>query len=123
MATKRDTEIGRMREDQVMLLRTRDRLEFREIAKLIGADVKNTYEAWKRGRARLYQEATEAFGTYVGEQLATCRQAIDGLMPMSSSLARTRPRPGRPSSGPSTTRPSCSASTPPSAPTSRSPTR
>ncbi|QBJ93406.1 hypothetical protein D0Z67_26085 [Streptomyces seoulensis] len=82
MATKRDTEIGRMREDQVMLLRTRDRLEFREIAKLIGADVKNTYEAWKRGRARLHQEATEAFGTYVGEQLATCRQAIDGLMPM-----------------------------------------
>ncbi|MET9098310.1 hypothetical protein [Streptomyces antibioticus] len=81
MATKRNEEIARMREDEVMLLRTRDRLEFREIAERIGADVKNTYQAWKRGRARLHQEAAESFGTYVGEQLATCRQIIDGLMP------------------------------------------
>lgn len=82
MATKRDTEIGRMREDQVMLLRTRERLEFRDIADRIGADVKNTYMAWKRGRARLHEEATEAFGAYVGEQLATCKQVIDRLMPI-----------------------------------------
>lgn len=82
MATKRNEEIARMREDEVMILRTRDRLEFREIADRIGADVKNTYMAWKRGRARLHQEATEAFGAYVGEQLATCKQVIDGLMPM-----------------------------------------
>ncbi|MFF5801606.1 hypothetical protein [Streptomyces albogriseolus] len=82
MATKRNEEIARMREDEVMLLRTRDRLEFREIAERIGADVKNTYMAWKRGRARLHQEAVEAFGAYVGEQLATCKQVIDGLMPM-----------------------------------------
>ncbi|WTC56857.1 hypothetical protein OH715_16925 [Streptomyces cellulosae] len=82
MATKRNEEIARMREDEVMLLRTRDRLEFREIADRIGADVKNTYMAWKRGRARLHQEAVEAFGAYVGEQLATCKQVIDGLMPM-----------------------------------------
>lgn len=74
-------DIGRQREDEVMILRTRKRLEFREIAEQIGADVKNTYEAWKRGRARLHQEAAEAFGTYVGEQLATCKELIDGLMP------------------------------------------
>ncbi|MGW6598490.1 hypothetical protein [Streptomyces sp. NPDC055036] len=81
MATKTNADIARQREDEVMLLRTRDRLQFREIADRIGADVKNTYEAWKRGRTRLHAEAAEAFGAYVGEQLATCRQIIDGLMP------------------------------------------
>ncbi|MEU6496435.1 MULTISPECIES: hypothetical protein [unclassified Streptomyces] len=81
MATKKNEDIARQREDEVMLLRTRERLEFREIAEHIGADVKNTYQAWKRGRARLHQEAAESFGAYVGEQLATCRQVIDGLMP------------------------------------------
>ena len=81
MATKKNADIARQREDEVMLLRTRERLEFREIAERIGADVKNTYEAWKRGRARLHQEAAESFGAYVGEQLATCKQLIDGLMP------------------------------------------
>ena len=81
MATKRNADVARQREDEVMILRTRERLEFREIADRIGADVKNTYEAWKRGRARLHQEAAESFGAYVGEQLATCKQLIDGLMP------------------------------------------
>ena len=81
MATKQNEEIARQREDEVMLLYTRDRLTFREIAERIGADVKNTHNAWKRGRARQHQEATEAFGAMVGEQLATCKQLIDGLMP------------------------------------------
>jgi hypothetical protein len=81
MATKKNEDLARQREDEVMILRTRERLEFREIAERIGADVKNTYEAWKRGRTRLHQEAADAFGAYVGEQLATCRQIIDGLMP------------------------------------------
>ncbi|RMB85615.1 hypothetical protein [Streptomyces shenzhenensis] len=81
MATKKNADIARQREDEVMLLRTRERLEFREIAERIGADVKNTYEAWKRGRTRLHQEAADSFGAYVGEQLATCKQVIDGLMP------------------------------------------
>lgn len=80
--TPTNADIARQREDEVMLLRTRDRMEFRAIAEQIGADVKNTYQAWKRGRARLHQEAAEAFGSYVGEQLATCRLIIDGLMPM-----------------------------------------
>jgi hypothetical protein len=82
MATKQNEEIGRQREDEVVLLYTRDRLTFREIAERIGADVKNTHQAWKRGRARLHQEASEAFGEMVGQQLATCRVLIDGLMPV-----------------------------------------
>jgi hypothetical protein len=82
MATKQNEEIARQREDEVVLLYTRDRLTFREIAERIGADVKNTHEAWKRGRARQHKEATEAFGAMVGEQLATCKQIIDGLMPV-----------------------------------------
>jgi|SRR5919109_4516403 hypothetical protein len=82
MATKQNEAIARQREDEVVLLYTRERLTFREIAERIGADVKNTYEAWKRGRARLHQEASESFGAYVGEQLATCKEVIDGLMPI-----------------------------------------
>ncbi|MEU0370629.1 hypothetical protein ABZ070_10250 [Streptomyces sp. NPDC006283] len=82
MATKQNEEIARQREDEVVLLYTRDRLTFREIAERIGADVKNTHQAWKRGRARLHKEASEAFGEMVGGQLATCKQIIDGLMPV-----------------------------------------
>ncbi|MFI1734032.1 hypothetical protein ACH40E_33430 [Streptomyces acidicola] len=94
MATKKNEDIARQREDEVMLLRTRDRLEFREIAERIGADVKNTYQAWKRGRARLHQEAAESFGAYVGEQLATCQQVIDGLMPMVRGGGQNAPKAG-----------------------------
>lgn len=94
MATKQNEEIAREREDRVMLLRTRDRMSFRDIAAEIGADVKNTYESWKRGRARLHQEATEAFGAYVGEQLATCQQVIDGLMPMVRAGGMHAPKAG-----------------------------
>jgi hypothetical protein len=82
MATKANEDIAREREDRVMLLRTRDRMSFRDIAAEIGADVKNTHEAWKRGRARQHKEAADAFGAYVGEQLAACQHVIDGLMPM-----------------------------------------
>lgn len=82
MSAKRNEVLARQREDEVVLLYTRDRLTFREIAERIGADVKNTYEAWKRGRARLHQEASESFGAMVGEQLATCKEVIDGLMPI-----------------------------------------
>ncbi|MDX3074609.1 hypothetical protein [Streptomyces sp. MI02-7b] len=85
-------DVADQRADEVMILRTRDRLDFREIAERIGADVKNTYEAWKRGRARLHQEAAESFGTYVGEQLATCRQVIDGLMPMVAAGGANGPK-------------------------------
>jgi hypothetical protein len=80
MGTHNET-LSRQREDEVVLLYTRDRMTFRQIAEHIGADVKNVHKAWKRGRDRLHQEATESFGAYVGEQLATCKQLIDGLMP------------------------------------------
>ncbi|WP_326730248.1 hypothetical protein [Streptomyces phaeochromogenes] len=92
--TAKNRDVAEMREDEVMILRTRDRLEFREIAERIGADVKNTYEAWKRGRARLHREAAESFGTYVGEQLATCREVIDGLMPMVRAGGMHAPKAG-----------------------------
>ena len=92
--TAKNRDVARQREDEVMILRTRERLEFREIAERIGADVKNTYEAWKRGRARLHKEAAEAFGTYVGEQLATCREVIDGLMPMVRTGGMHAPKAG-----------------------------
>lgn len=82
MATKQNEAIAREREDRVVLLYTRDRLTFREIAAEIEADVKNVYQAWKRGRARLHQEASESFGAMVGEQLATCKAVVDGLMPI-----------------------------------------
>lgn len=81
MATKQNADIARDREDRVVAMRTRDRLTFREIAAALECDVKNAYESWKRGRQRLHAEAVESFGAYVGEQLATCRQIIDGLMP------------------------------------------
>ncbi|MFD3310077.1 hypothetical protein [Streptomyces sp. NPDC058694] len=92
--TAKNRDVAEMREDEVMILRTRERLEFRAIAEQIGADVKNTYEAWKRGRARLHREAAEAFGTYVGEQLATCREVIDGLMPMVRAGGMHAPKAG-----------------------------
>lgn len=81
MATKTNEDIAREREDRVVTMHTRDRLTFREIAAALEIDVKNCYESWKRGRQRLHAEAVESFGAYVGEQLATCRQIIDGLMP------------------------------------------
>jgi hypothetical protein len=79
--TPTNADIARQREDDVVRLRTRDRMTFREIAAALNCDVKNAYDSWKSGRTRLHAEAVEAFGAYVGEQLATCRQIIDGLMP------------------------------------------
>jgi hypothetical protein len=81
MGTHNET-VARQREDEVVLLYTRDRMTFRQIAEHIGADVKNVHMAWVRGRDRLHKEATESFGAYVGEQLATCKEVIDGLMPI-----------------------------------------
>ena len=81
MGTHNETH-ARQREDEVVLLYTRERLTFRQIAERLDADVKNVHQAWKRGRDRLHKEATESFGAYVGEQLATCKEVIDGLMPI-----------------------------------------
>lgn len=74
-------DVGLVREHEAVLLRTRDRLKFDEIAERLGCDVKNAHTAWKRGVERLAREAAESHGQYVGEQLATVRELIDGLMP------------------------------------------
>lgn len=92
--TPTNADIARQREDDVVVMRTRDRKTFREIAAALDCDVKNAYDSWKRGRTRLHKEATEAFGAYVGEQLATCRQVIDGLMPMVNAGGPNAPKAG-----------------------------
>ena len=74
-------DIGLVRQHEAVLLRTRDRLKFDEIAERLGCDVKNAHQAWKRGVEALAKEAAESHGQYVGEQLATLREIINGLMP------------------------------------------
>ncbi|MGI3198430.1 hypothetical protein ACRJ4B_16060 [Streptomyces sp. GTA36] len=74
-------DLGLVREHEAVRLRTRDRLGFREIAERLGCDVKNAHTAWKRGVAKLAEEAREAHSQYLGEQLAVINVAIDGLMP------------------------------------------
>lgn len=74
-------DVGLVREHEVVRLRTRERLGFREIADILGCDVKNAHNAWKRGVEALAQEAADAHRQYIGEQLATLDIAITGLMP------------------------------------------
>lgn len=81
MATAQNRDIGLVRAREAVILRTRERLEFREIAERLGCDVKNAFKAWKRGLEELAKEAAESHGQYVGEQLATVREIINGLMP------------------------------------------
>ncbi|MCM2427375.1 hypothetical protein [Streptomyces sp. RKAG337] len=81
MATKTNADIALQREDEVLILRTRDRLQFREIAERLGCDVKNAHEAWVRGRAKQAAAAAAQYGAYVGEQLAIIQEIITGLMP------------------------------------------
>jgi len=79
--TAENGDVALVREHEAVILRTRDRLQFREIAEQLGCDVKNAHQAWKRGVARLAKEAAEAHGEYVGQQLATVHEVINGLMP------------------------------------------
>lgn len=81
MASRQDTARAQQREDEVVLLYTRERLQFRQIAERLGCDVKNTYEAWKRARTRYAKEAAESLDAWRGEQLATLDAVIDGMMP------------------------------------------
>jgi hypothetical protein len=74
-------DLGLVRQHEAVILRTRDRLHFKDIAERLGCDVKNAHTAWKRGVEALAAEAREAHGQYVGEQLATLDIAITGLMP------------------------------------------
>ncbi|MGW5130368.1 hypothetical protein [Streptomyces sp. NPDC004135] len=74
-------DVGLVRQHEVVRLRTQEKLQFREIAARLECDVKNVYQAWKRGVAELAAQAAEAHGQYLGEQLANLSIAIDSLMP------------------------------------------
>jgi hypothetical protein len=81
MATKTNVDIAAQREDEAVLLRTRERLTFREIATRLGCDVKEAHGAWARARTRYAEEASKHHGAYVGEQLGLIDLAITGLVP------------------------------------------
>ena len=81
MSTPKNADIGEQREDDVVRMRTRDRMSFREIAAALGCDVKNVHTAWKRAREKSNRDAAEALDAWRGEQLATLDLVIDGLMP------------------------------------------
>jgi hypothetical protein len=74
-------DLGLVRQHEVVRLRTQERLQFRQIADALDCDIKNVYEAWKRGVAQLAEQAAEAHNQYLGEQLANLSIAIDALMP------------------------------------------
>lgn len=74
-------DLGLVRQHEVVRLRTQEKLQFRQIAQRLDCDVKNVYKAWKRGVAELAEQAAEAHGEYLGEQLANLSIAIDSLMP------------------------------------------
>ncbi|MFD1832416.1 hypothetical protein ACFSJS_22610 [Streptomyces desertarenae] len=81
MATKMEMDIAATRESEAILLRTRERLTFRQIAERLGCDVKEAHTAWKRGTKKLADAAAASHGEYVGAQLATVQEIITGLMP------------------------------------------
>ncbi|MEU7381537.1 hypothetical protein AB0A91_16345 [Streptomyces sp. NPDC042207] len=74
-------DLGLVRQHEAVILRTRERLTFKQIAERLGCDIKNAHTAWKRGVEQLAAEAAEAHRQYLGEQLAIINVAIDGLMP------------------------------------------
>ncbi|PWI08340.1 hypothetical protein DIZ27_23155 [Streptomyces sp. NWU339] len=74
-------DLGLTRQHEVVRLRTQERLTFRQIGERLECDVKNVYQAWKRGVAELAAQAAEAHGQYLGEQLANLDIAINSLMP------------------------------------------
>jgi hypothetical protein len=81
VATAQNRDIGLVRAREAVILRTRDRLHFKDIAERLGCDIKNAHTAWKRGLEELAKDAKESHSRYVGEQLAIIEVAIDGLMP------------------------------------------
>lgn len=79
--TPTNADIAEQREDDVVRMRTRLRMTFREIAAELGCDVKNVHKAWKRARDKSNADAMDALDAWRGEQLATLDAVIDGLMP------------------------------------------
>lgn len=74
-------DVARQREYDVVRMRTRDRLTFKEIGEALDCDPKTCREAWHRVRARQAAEAAAALDSWRGEQLATLDAVIDGMMP------------------------------------------
>jgi hypothetical protein len=79
--TPTNRDIARQREDDVVRLRTRERLTWREIGERLECDDKNAREAWKRARTASHKDASEALDAWRAEMLATCEAILDGLMP------------------------------------------
>lgn len=79
--TPTNRDIARQREDDVVRLRTRERLTWREIGERLQCDEKNVREAWKRARTASHADASEALDAWRAEMLATCEAILDGLMP------------------------------------------
>lgn len=73
--------IARQREDDVVRLRTRERLTFVEIGRRLECDEKAARDAWKRARTAAHQDAAEALDAWRAEMLATCEAVLDGMVP------------------------------------------
>ncbi|MFI1735901.1 hypothetical protein ACH40E_43300 [Streptomyces acidicola] len=54
-------DAGLVRQHEAVILRTRDRLHFKDITERLGCDVKNAHTAWKRGVEALAKEAARSF--------------------------------------------------------------
>lgn len=80
-ATPVNAAVARQREDDVVRLRTRERLTWREIGERLQCDEKTCREAWKRARTASHKDASEALDAWRAEMLATCEAILDGLMP------------------------------------------
>jgi NAD(P)H-hydrate repair Nnr-like enzyme with NAD(P)H-hydrate epimerase domain len=79
-ATPINSAIARQREDDVVRLRTRERLLWREIAERMDCDEKTCREAWTRARTKSHKDAQDQLDAWRAEMLATCEAVIDGLM-------------------------------------------
>ena len=73
--------IARQREDDVVRLRTRERLTWVQIGQRLECDEKNARDAWKRARTKSNADAQQALEAWRAEMLATCEAILDGLMP------------------------------------------
>ncbi|WP_407553093.1 hypothetical protein QOM21_23930 [Streptomyces sp. Pv4-95] len=85
MATRQNQDIATLREHQVLLMHTRRRMPFREIAAELDIDVKTAYEAWKRGMRKYAEAAAAERDIEIGKQLATLEALLDGLMPKATA--------------------------------------
>ncbi|MGW3117286.1 hypothetical protein ACWDBW_09075 [Streptomyces sp. NPDC001107] len=81
-------DLGLVRDHESVILRTRHRMTFKEIAEELACDIRNAHQAWKSGVESLAKEAAESHGQYVGEQLATVCELIDARSAIDSRMQR-----------------------------------